>query len=523
MKTELEKYFEQFKDNIIGNNHVYETPFGTQNILYADWIASARFYKPIEDKISNLIRPFVANTHTESNVTGTTMTHAYNESKKIIKRHVNAEDCDNLIFCGSGMTGAIAKLQRILGLKVPERFDSYLEGVTPTKNSRKLEKRRANINKKYHFKENQKPIVFVTHMEHHSNHTSWLETICDVEIINHDKDGLLCLSHFETLLEAYKDRDFKIASVTACSNVTGIETPYHEIAKMVHQHGGLCFVDFAASAPYVEINMHPADKDEYLDAIFFSPHKFLGGPGTPGVLIFNEALYKNQCPDIPGGGTVQFTSPWYMHDYIDDIEVREDGGTPPFMQGIRAAMVVKLKEQMGVENIKNRKNELLEIFFKELENVPGLSILASNIRERHGVVSVMAEGLHYNLLTKILNDKYGIQVRGGCVCAGTYSHYLLDLDQKFSNKIRKFILNGDNTKRPGFVRFSLHPTLSTKELNYIIKSLIKIVKNKDRWIKQYKYILSKNEFEHKENHVVTTESNILAELYSFESLETVKN
>lgn len=522
MKQSLEQYFETFRDNVIGNNQTFEGPFGKKEILYADWVASARFYQPIEDKISKYILPFAANTHTESNITGTTMTKAYAASKDIIKKHVNASKADKLIFCGSGMTAAIAKLQRILGMKVPERFESYLDGIKENKKFRKVSKRKKALDKKYQFKENFKPIVFVTHMEHHSNHTSWLETIADVEIIDADKDGLVCLDHFASLLDNYKERKFKIASITACSNVTGIETPYHDIAKMIHDYDGLCFVDFAASAPYTKINMHPKDKNAYLDAIFFSPHKFLGGPGTPGVLIFNEALYNNRCPDIPGGGTVQFTSPWYMHDYIDDIETREDGGTPPFIQGIRAALVVRLKEQMGVKNIKKRKNELLDIFFKEMKNVKEISILASNIKKRHGVVSFMTKNMHYNLMTKVLNDQYGIQVRGGCVCAGTYAHYLLDMDEKFSNSIRKNILNHDNTMKPGFVRVSLHPTLSNDQLYYIVDSIKEIVTNMDSWKEQYKYVLYKNEYEHI-NMSDYTEQEVLSNIFEIEQGEFASN
>jgi len=490
----LEEYFQKFADQVIGCHQEFEGPFGLQRILYADWVASARFYQPIEDRLAKYILPFCANTHTESNITGTTMTKAYASSKEIVKEHVNASSSDKLIFCGSGMTAAIAKLQRILGMKVPERFDSYLDGVAQEESYRKVSKRSMMLNKKYHFKENHKPIVFVTHMEHHSNHTSWLETIADVEIIGANEDGLVCLESFRELLEKYKDRKFKIASVTACSNLTGIEAPYHEIAKIVHEYDGVCFVDFAASAPYTKIDMHPQEEGAHLDAIFFSPHKFLGGPGTPGVLIFNEALYNNRCPDVPGGGTVQFTSPWYMHDYIDDIETREDGGTPPFIQGIRAAMVVKLKEEMGVENIKARKNELLKVFFQEMENVDEIVIMAGHIKDRHGVVSFAVENMHYNLMTKVLNDQYGIQVRGGCVCAGTYGHFLFELDQKLSNSIRKSILGGNNTMKPGVVRVSLHPTLSNQELHYIINAIKEIVQNKSEWIKKYDYLPSKNEF-----------------------------
>ena len=515
MHNHLESYFEYYRNNIIGNNQTFESPLGTRKILYADWVASARFYQPIEDKMAKEILPFAANTHTETTVTGTKMTKAYEASKVIIKKHVHANSSDKLVFCGSGMTAAIAKLQRILGLKIPERFESFLEGSVPQERGRSIKKRTSQLIEKYHFKKDLKPIVFVTHMEHHSNHTSWLETICDVEIINPDKDGFVCLDHFKSLLEHYKERTFKIASVTACSNLTGIETPYHEIAKIIHQHGGLCFVDFAASAPYTDINMHPDEEGAHLDAIFFSPHKFLGGPGTPGVLIFNEALYNNRCPDVPGGGTVTFTTPWHLHDYIDDIEIREDGGTPPFIQGIRAALVVKLKEQMGVHNIKARKNELLDICFEEIAKMPKVKILADHIKNRHGVLSFYIEGIHYNLVTKILNDAYGIQLRAGCVCAGTYGHYLLELDQKISNIIRNKILAGDFSVRPGFIRLSLHPTLTNDQLYFILNAISEIANQIEFWKAQYNYLAHCNEFIHKdEDHALEDSTYQIFELDS---------
>ncbi|MCK5087786.1 MAG: aminotransferase class V-fold PLP-dependent enzyme, partial [Melioribacteraceae bacterium] len=284
---ELEKYFQKFKYNIIGNDQYFETPYGSKKIIYSDWVASGRLYGPIEDKIKNDFGPYVGNTHSESSVTGTTMTNAYHEAQKIIKRHVNAGPDDVIITAGSGMTTVINKLQRILGLKLPEQLQKYT--TIPSA---------------------KKPVVFLTHMEHHSNQTCWLETIADVVILEPDEKGLVDLLNLEKALKFYEDRELKIGSFTACSNVTGIEVPIHEMAKIMHKNGGYCFVDYAASAPYVKMNMHPDDPMEKLDAIFFSPHKFLGGPGTSGVLIFDKKLYNRKVPDHPGGGTVDWTNPW---------------------------------------------------------------------------------------------------------------------------------------------------------------------------------------------------------------------
>ena len=333
----MEEYFAPFRRNVIGHQQSFDSPFGEKEMIYADWTASGRAYQPIEECLQKEIMPFVANTHTETTVTGTMMSRAYSVARSIVKRHVNADSEDVLVFCGSGMTGAVNKLQRILGMRIPERMMDYVE-EGPL------------------FDEALRPVVFVTQMEHHSNHISWLETIATVEIIECGRNGNVDLDCFRRLLEQFKHRKHKIAAVTACSNVTGIQTPYPAIAKMIHEYGGYCFVDFACSAPYVTIDMHPAEEGAHLDAIYFSPHKFLGGPGTPGVLIFNKGLYKNSIPDQPGGGTVLYTNPWKVREYVEDIEQREDGGTPPFLQGIKAAMCIRLKEKMGVENMLKRED-----------------------------------------------------------------------------------------------------------------------------------------------------------------------
>ncbi|TDI94867.1 MAG: aminotransferase class V-fold PLP-dependent enzyme [Caldithrix sp.] len=469
----LEDYFKKFRENVIGYNQTFETPFGRKRIVYADWTASGRLYRPIENKLMNEFGPFVGNTHTETTVTGTSMTKAYHRAHKIIKKHVKAGPDDVILTTGSGMTRAVTKFQRILGLKVPEQLMGQL-----------------NI------PEELRPIVFVTHMEHHSNHTSWLETIADVECILPDEDGLIDLNSLKKLLDKYKNRQTKIASVTACSNVSGIQTCYHDVAKAMHAVGGLCFVDFACSAPYVEIDMHPADPLAKLDAIYFSPHKFLGGPGTPGVLIFDSKLYKNRVPDHPGGGTVTWTNPWGEHQYFDDIEVREDGGTPAFLQTIKAALCVKLKEQMGVKNILHREEELVKILFAELRNIDGLHILAENIEERLGVISFYIDGLHYNLGVKLLNDRFGIQLRGGCSCAGTYGHYLLNIDPEVSHKITDKIDQGDYSAKPGWIRLSIHPLMTDDEIKDVTNGIKELAENHKTWAKDYTYDSCINEFTH---------------------------
>ena len=253
----------------------------------------------------------------------------------------------------------------------------------------------------------------------------------------------------------------------------------------MHQAGGYCFVDFACSAPYVEIDMHPKRKGTDLDAIFFSPHKFLGGPGSAGVLVFNRSLYKNTIPDNPGGGTVDWTNPWGQHKYIDDIEAREDGGTPSFLQTIKAAMCITLKNEMGIENILTREHQLLDLLWDKLAKVPNLEILAPQHRSRLAVISFYIKDLHYNLGVRLLNDKFGIQCRGGCSCAGTYGHYLLNIDQSQSKEITDLIDQGDLSEKPGWIRVSLHPTMTNAEVEHIGDSIKELADNHKQWMDEY--------------------------------------
>lgn len=469
----LSEYFSEFRKEIVGADQEYTTQFGRQKMIYADWVASGRLYRPIEERISEIIGPWVANTHTETCESGQIMTKAYHEAQHIIKKHVNAGPEDVLITSGFGMTGVLVKFQRMLNLKVPEK-NYYGEFI-------------------HH---GEKPVVFITHMEHHSNHTSWYHTIADVEVVPPGKDLVVDPENLKILIEKFKDRPLKIGSFTACSNVTGIETPIHELAKIMHLAGGYCFADYAASAPYVDINMHPADPLEKLDAVFFSPHKFLGGPGTSGVLVFDSALYHCKVPDAPGGGTVDWTNPWGEYKFIDNIEVREDGGTPGFLQAMKTALSIGLKNKMGTDLIRKREEELVAIAFEQFCCIPGVHILADTQKKRLGIISFYIDGLHFNMVVKLLSDRYGIQLRGGCACAGTYGHFLLDVSHEKSREITDLITHGDLSQKPGWIRLSLHPTMTDDELLFIIDAIKQVAVHHPEWKQDYIYNKHTNEFTH---------------------------
>jgi selenocysteine lyase/cysteine desulfurase len=475
--TLLEHYFAPFRENAIGHGHTFCFPSGQKEIIYADWTASGRGYSPIENFLRNEIIPFFANTHTQTTTTGTLMTEGYEAAKAIVKGHVHANSDDVLIFCGSGMTSAVNKLQRLLGIRIPEQCMSYLaDGRLP-----KID-------------EALRPVVFVTSMEHHSNHVSWLETIATVEVIAQTEAGHVDLDDFKRLLAQYRSRKNKIAAVTACSNVTGIQTPYHEMARLIHADGGLCFVDFASSAPYVRIDMHPEEPGTWLDAIYFSMHKFLGGPGAPGVLIFNRGIYNNVVPDHPGGGTVLYSNPWRTCKYVADIELREDGGTPPVLQGIKAALCIGLKEEMGVDNILRREEELLKIAFARLSAISNVTVLQGNVKKRLGIISFIVRDAHYNLIVRLLNDRFGIQTRGGCSCAGTYGHALLKVDPARSHKIWSAIQAGDLSSKPGWIRVSFHPIMTDEEVEFIMDAIESTACHFREWMTDYDYDAASNAY-----------------------------
>jgi len=465
--------FSPYRDQVIGIDQQFATPYGIKQLIYADWTASGRLYRPIEEYITTRLGPFVGNTHTDSTMTGTVMSSAYRQARQIIKDHVNAQKDDLLFLAGSGMTTVINKLQRMIGLRIPEQYRDQLKPSAA-----------------------KKALVIITHMEHHSNQTSWQECQCDVEIIRPDKNGLPDPDHLEAILLQYHDRPLKIGSFTACSNVTGIITPFHRMAEIMHRHNGYCFIDFTAGAPYLKIDMHPANQDQRLDAIFFSPHKFLGGPGSCGVMLLNQKLYQCQIPDQPGGGTVLWTDPWGGRGYSDDIETREDGGTPGFLQAVRASLAILLKEKMGTEALSSRKEKLKKTLLIKIADHPLIRILEPKQENRLGIVSFYSPVCHYNLIVRLLNDRFGIQTRGGCSCAGTYGHILLNVCQDRSAYITGKISKGDLSEKPGWVRISLHPVMTDAEVEMIANSVNAVLDNYQIWEKDYFFDNSTGEYQH---------------------------
>ena len=462
---------ESIRNAVIGENDLVEGPFGPRRVVYADYTASGRCLGFIEDFIRSAVMPLYANTHTESSGTGLQTTRFREEARQIIKDCCNAGDDYALVFAGSGSTGAIAKLIAIMNLRLPRELSSKydLESAIPP---------------------SERPVVFVGPFEHHSNELPWRESIADVVTIPEDADGHIDLEVLERRLEEFADRPLRIGSFSAASNVTGIISNTFEISRLLHEHGALSFWDFAAAAPYVDIDMEPEDPLAYKDAVFISPHKLIGGPGTPGVLIARRQLFANTVPAVPGGGTVAYVNA-DLHRYVDDVEHREEGGTPAIIESIRAGLVFKLKEDVGVDVIRELEEGFIARAISEWSAHPSIDILGNPDADRLSIVSftVRHQGkyLHHNFVVALLNDLFGIQARGGCSCAGPYGHKLLGIDVETSAEYELEIADGCEGIKPGWVRVNFNYFISKAVFDYIIEAVKLVASEGWRLLPEYRF------------------------------------
>ncbi|MEO3751912.1 aminotransferase class V-fold PLP-dependent enzyme [Streptomyces sp. B6B3] len=467
----------RIRQGIIGDDEVVDGPYGHRRVVYADYTASGRSLDFVEDFVREQVLPRYANTHTESSSSGLQTTRLREDARRIVRDAVGGGEDDLVIFCGSGATAAVNKLVGILDLRLP---------AGPADRQRRLDA----------LPPDRRPVVFVGPFEHHSNELPWRESTADVVPVGEDADGHIDLAELEAHLVRHADRPLRIGSFSAASNVTGILSDADAIARLLHAHGALSFWDYAAAAPYVPIRVAESwpGAGDHKDAVFFSPHKFVGGPQTPGVLVVRRELVRDRVPTAPGGGTVSFVTP-LGHRYLDDPVAREEGGTPAIVESVRAGLVVALKQAVGTDVIQDREEHHWRHALRAWAGNPAIEILGNREARRLSIVSFRIRYgapdpqryLHHNYVVALLNDLFGIQARGGCSCAGPYGHRLLGIDAATSHALVDEIGRGWDGIKPGWVRVNFNYFITDTVRDYLVDAVSLCATHGHRLLPDYRF------------------------------------
>ena len=450
----------RIRDNVIGGDIAIQTPFGSKRLVYADYTASGRSLRMVEDFLREQVMPMYANTHTEASATGLQTTRLREQARQQVRRGTGADDRDAVLFVGSGATGAVNRLLDILNIRLPVDLDARyaLSDQIPA---------------------DERPVVFISAYEHHSNILPWRHSLADVVMIPLDRQGQIDTGALAEFLAGYAGRPLLIGSFSAASNVTGIATDTDAITRLLHQHGALSFWDYAAAAPYVPMEMNPKPDEGNADlvakdAIFLSPHKFIGGPGTPGVLVLKKNLVRGTVPSQPGGGTVDFVT-WSDMVYTQDIEHREESGTPAILESIRCGLAFSLKRQVGAENIHYMEKAYVQSALAAWRANPAIRILGNPEADRLSITAFMVryeqQFLHHNFVVALLNDLFGLQSRGGCSCAGPYGVELLGMSDPVIDRFMARADEGWTSLKPGWTRVNFNYFIGSREFRYIVQAV----------------------------------------------------
>ncbi len=472
---------DRVREDLRSQRSAFPTPFGLRPLIYADYTASGRALSFLESNISAQVLPSYANTHTEASYTGARTNALREAARAAVRRSVNGQQHDKVLFCGAGATAAINRLIDMLGLRLPALLDE----------------RYALLERIPHA---QRPVVFVGPYEHHSNELPWRESIAEVVRIGLDPHGQIDQAALRAALQTYRDRPMLIGSFSAASNVTGVKSDVVGITGMLKAAGALAFWDYAAAGPYVPIDMNREDAP--IDAVFISPHKFAGGPGTPGVLVVKEALLTNRVPAVVGGGTVSYVSP-DKHRYVQNPERREEGGTPAIVESIRAGAVFALKDGIGADRIEAIEEQLVRRALAHFAEIDEVEVLGPDGDRRLGIFSLRfhrgRRDLHHGFVTALLNDLFGIQARGGCSCAGPYGHDLLAIDLATSESLAALVERGYDCLKPGWVRVNLHFAAGEDEIDYLLKALSLVAEHGWRLLPSYRLDPARGVWTHRES------------------------